>query len=136
MFKSYDHFKKTTQELFKEVQNSKIKKLSDLRNSLAEKAGYSSVQALSCALSDKAVSNSGKLSIVSVIYIDSDGMVTEKFDYLDTPENNEIAERTFVVLAQQYVSNFDEYSSDDIEDALEDGYLGFGKSSLQIVHST
>lgn len=136
MFKSYDHFKKTTQELFKEVQNSKIKKLSDLRNSLAEKAGYSSVQALACALSDKAVSNSGRLSIVSVIYIDSDGMVTEKFDYLDTHENNEIAERTFVVLAQQYVSNFDEYSSDDIEAALEDGYLGFGKSSLQIVHST
>lgn len=136
MFKSYDHFKKATQELFKEVQNSKIKKLSDLRNSLAEKAGYSSSQAVAYALSDKAVSNSRKLSIVSVIYIDSDGMVAEKFDYLDTPANNEIAEGTFVVLAQQYVSNFDEYSTDDIEAALEDGYLGFGQSSLQIVHST
>ena len=136
MFKSYDHFKKTTQELFKDVQNSKIKKLSDLRNSLAEKVGYSSVQALACALSDKAVSNSGRLSIVSVIYIDSDGMVSEKIDYLDTPENNKIAEVAFVTLAQQYVSNFDEYSSDDIEVALEDGYLGFGNSSIQIVHST
>lgn len=46
MFKSYDHFKKTTQELFKDVQNSKIKKLSDLRNSLAENLefGNSSIQ--------------------------------------------------------------------------------------------
>lgn len=78
MFKSYDHFKKTTQELFKDVQNSKIKKLSDLRNSLAEKVGYSSVQALACALSDKAVSNSGRLNIASVIYVDGDGMVSEK----------------------------------------------------------
>lgn len=136
MFKSYDHFKKTTQELFKDVQNSKIKKLSDLRNSLAEKVGYSSVQALACAISDKAVSNSGRLSIVSVIYIDSDGMVSEKFDYLDNPENNKIAEEAFIALAQQYVSNFDEYSSDDIEVALEDGYLEFGNSSIQIVHST
>ena len=103
---------------------------------LAEKVGYSSVQALACALSDKAVSNSGRLSIVSVIYIDSDGMVSEKFDYFDTPENNKIAEGNFIALAQQYVSNFDEYSSDDIEVALEDGYLGFGNSSIQIVHST
>ena len=136
MFKSYDHFKKTTQELFKDVQNSKIKKLSDLRNLLAEKVGYSSVQALACALSDKAVSNSGRLNIASVIYVDSDGMVSEKIDYLDTPENNKIAEVAFVTLAQQYVSNFDEYSSDEIEVALEDGYLGFGNSSIQIVHST
>lgn len=133
MFKSYDHFKKATQDLFKEVQNSKIKKLSELRTSIAQKAGFSSVQALENSFSVPQVNSVGLIEVVSVIYVNGDGLVIQKLDFLDTPANNKLAEERFVSILNE--DSGKSFNDDELEAILEDGYYEIDDHMLQIVHS-
>lgn len=126
MFKSYEHFKKATQSLFVEIQNNKINKLSELRNSIVEKAGFSNLQSL------KAEFETLKEEATSVICV-KNGFVIEKVDILGTDlDSLSQAQQVFFDMIEQHSSNFDEYTSTDLESLLEQGYERVGDKVIQI----
>ena len=51
-----------------------------------------------------------------------DGVVASINSYPNTPEGNQEAEKCFVDMLEQYLSNFDEYSQTDIAAVLDNGY--------------
>lgn len=126
MFKSYEHFKKATQSLFVEIQNNKINKLSELRNLIAEKSGFSNLQSL------KAEFENLKEEATSVICV-KNGFVIEKVDILGTDlDSLAKAQQVFFDMIEQHSSNFDEYTSTDLESLLEQGYERVGDKVIQI----
>lgn len=72
---------------------------------------------------------------VTVIVV-KDDEVQDKISFPETRQGNLAAEKCFVGKMAQHISNFDEYSSGDIQACLDDGYEGFGNGSISIVHDT
>lgn len=129
MFKSYEHFKKTTQSLFVEIQNNKINKLSDLRNSIVEKAGFLNIQSFKNTFNNISDNNQESVSVICV----KDGFVIEKVDILGTGlDSLSQAQKVFFDMLEQYSSNFDEYTVTDFEALLEQGYEKVGDKIIQI----
>lgn len=131
MFKSYEHFKKATQSLFVEIQNNKINKLSDLRNSIVKKSGFFNIQSFKNTF-DNIANNNQELSLVSVICT-KNGFVIEKVDIFGSDLNSlaKAQDVLFSIIAQ-HASNFDEYTTSDFENILEKGYEKIGDKIIQI----
>ena len=68
---------------------------------------------------------------VNVVVI-KDSVIDE--NYLFQGENDEevvkVAEQKFVELCKSHVSNWDEYTADDIANSFDDGYVEFGNGSI------
>lgn len=70
------------------------------------------------------------MSGIYVVVI-KNGLVTDIFAYSES--EREDAERQFVNAMESNFSNFDEYTQEDIDACLEDGYAGFGSgNSIQL----
>jgi hypothetical protein len=68
---------------------------------------------------------------VAVVIVDKDVV-----DELFICENSEKAEKKFLDECSTRISNWDEYTSDDIDAILDNGYEAFGNGSICIVHPT
>ena len=63
------------------------------------------------------------------IVIVQDGIVDEMFKCIDTEQ----VEKRFLDKCEEYISNWNEYTSGDIECILDDGYEKFINGSINIV---
>lgn len=107
-------------------------KLSEFRHEMAVAAGFNNIQsykALSVPL--------GEISVVSVMVL-CNNSVTVKRDFLDTPDNNHLAENVFVELIKEWIDGADKFTLDDFEAFLDDGNCSINgcDSEVLIVHST
>lgn len=74
------------------------------------------------------------LQTVNVVVIKK-GMAFEIFSFPETDEGNEQAEKQFLDSCSQHVSNWDAFSTEDMEQCLEDGYCQYGQGYIQIMHT-
>jgi len=64
------------------------------------------------------------------IIVVSDGAVVDNFLFTD----NAKAEQCFLEQCTQHISNFDEYTDDDVTAILDNGYENFGQGTIFINH--
>lgn len=73
--------------------------------------------------------------MINVLVLTDENIVSES--YIFTGENYEArAEKQFLQLCEDYVSNWDEYTTEDIDDSLGEGYVKFGHGYVVINHPT
>lgn len=129
MFKSYEHFKKATHSLFVEIQNNKINKLSELRNSIVEKSGFLNIQSFKNTFDNIDDKNQESISVICT----KNGFVVEKVDIAGSDLNSLAkAQNIFFSMIEQHASNFDEYTTSDFEVLIEQGYDRVGDKIIQI----
>lgn len=138
MFKNYEHFKKSTKELFEQSKSQKLN-LSQFREIFSKTLGFSNQASLKSNF-EKAQSEVEVLNIVSVISY-CNKTISWKKDFLDTPEGNKAAEKLFTEALKEVTidpdTNESYLSLEDIESYIEDGSFGtsYDDFGLFIVHS-
>lgn len=74
------------------------------------------------------------MKTVNVVVIKKNA-VSELFTYPDTVDGNSTAELKFLELMGACLTNFDEYTSEDVMNCLDDGIAKFGTGSICITHN-
>lgn len=74
------------------------------------------------------------MKTVNVVVIKKNA-VNELFSFPDTPEGNVKAEKKFVERMSECLSNYSDYTSEDVDSCLENGFAKFGDGSICITHN-
>lgn len=74
------------------------------------------------------------MNTVNVVIIKKNA-VDELFSFPDTSEGNLQAEKKFVERMSECLSNYDNYTSEDVDACLENGIAKFGVGSICITHN-
>lgn len=80
------------------------------------------------------MSEGTEIKVVSVIVI-KDSVVDSFVCFPDTREGNACAEMLFRERMSEQLSNFDEYTEEDIQACLDEGYAIYGHGSICIAHN-
>jgi len=79
--------------------------------------------------------NMKTLKTVNVQVVIGGGAVEETHSFPDTKEGNLEAELKFLELMKEKIWNIGDYSEDDFEACLDDGYAKYGSNAILITHS-
>lgn len=140
MFTNFEHFKKATQEVFRQFKAQPNLKLSEFRQSLAIQAGFNNLESYKASLDTTwNKQNNVRIQVVSVIVQDGENII-EKEDFIDNAEGNQQAEVIFC----EKICHFHEQKGirmpDDkagyLEASLDDGYTEIGLATISIMHTT
>lgn len=74
------------------------------------------------------------MKTVNVIVVKK-GAVSELFSYPDSSDGNKKAEAKFIERMSECLSNYDEYTSEDVDNCVNDGIAKFGTGSICITHN-
>lgn len=147
MFKSYDHFKKTTKIVFDTFKSNRNLKLSEFRNLFVEQTQHNNIQTYAASFDNKSHSKcesiqSAQVKTVSVIIIENNKILT-KVDFIDNEIGLASARAFFIAHAKQYAFEnspnpeftlkIAEYNSYGIDE----GFLELSRNrTMQIIYST
>lgn len=72
-------------------------------------------------------------NIIIVTRIECD-LPVEVRCFKDNAAGDEVAEKAYLDMCREVVSNFDEYTADDIAAILDNGFCAYGKGTISINH--
>jgi hypothetical protein len=78
---------------------------------------------------------SERVSTVNVILV-RDDVVEEVHSFNDVPEGNAEAEALFLELCAANLTNWADYSSEDVSTVVDQGYEMFGHGAIYLAHSS
>lgn len=144
MFTNFEHFKKATQEVFRQFKAQPNLKLSEFRQSLTIQAGFNNLESYKASLDTTQNKNNARIQVVSVIVQDGENII-EKEDFIDNAEGNQQAEVIFCEKIRHYHVKKGIRIPDDeaayFEASLDDGYTEIGTAfnhqfMISIMHTT
>lgn len=145
MFKSYDHFKKATKNVFDKFKANRNIKLSEFRNDILAQTEYNNIHSYANHFVNdiaQANSTSAEIKTISVIIV-KDQLIETKVDFIDNEIGLSSAHSFFIAHVKQYV--FKNHKTPDIDIKIyeedfyyiDEGIFELSENhSIQIVRST
>jgi hypothetical protein len=130
MFTTFEHFKKSSKIAYDSLRSNPKMKLNEFRQILGKLSSKSSLEAYQASFNNEDEPNT-QSTLVTVTVI-RDGIIEEMHSYTDSRNGFSEAEKCFREMMAHYLSNFDEYSEDDISDCIDEGIAKFGTGSIQL----